>query len=45
MLEIDRFLTVSAEELEGLSYYEMVARLGLLSFNAQGFKPMDLIAE
>jgi ubiquinone/menaquinone biosynthesis C-methylase UbiE len=45
VLEIGRFLTVSAEELEGLSYYEMVARLGLLSFNTQGCKPMDLIAE
>ena len=45
MLEIGRFLTVSAEELEGLSYYDIIARLGLLSFNTQGCKPMDLIAE
>ena len=45
MLEIDKFLSVSAQELEGLSYYEMTARLGLLSFNTQGCKPMDLIAE
>ncbi len=45
MLEIGRFIAASAQELEGLSYYEMIARLGLLSFNSQGFKPMDLIAQ
>jgi arsenite methyltransferase len=45
MLEIGRFVTASAEELEGLSYYEMIARLGLLSFNSQGCRPMDLIAQ
>jgi len=45
MLEIGRFVTASAEELEGLSYYEMIARLGLLSFNSQGCMPMDLIAQ
>jgi ubiquinone/menaquinone biosynthesis C-methylase UbiE len=44
MLEMDKFLTASIEELEGLSYYEMIARLGLLSFNSQGCKSMDLIA-
>ena len=44
MLDIGRFVTASAEELEGLSYYEMIARLGLLSFNSQGRRPMDLIA-
>ena len=45
MLEIGRLLTASARELEGLSYYDMTARLGLLSFNNQGCRPMDLIAE
>jgi ubiquinone/menaquinone biosynthesis C-methylase UbiE len=45
MLEIGRFVTASAKELEGLSYYEMIARLGLLSFNSQGCRPMDLIAQ
>lgn len=45
MLEIGRFLTASAAELEGLPYYDMIARLGLLSFNSQGSRPMDLIAE
>ena len=45
MLEINRFVSVSARELEALPYYEMIARLGLLSFNIQGCKPMDLIAE
>lgn len=45
MLEREKFLTVSAEELEGLSYYEIIAGLGFLLFNTQGSKPMDLIAE
>lgn len=45
MLDTGRFVTASAEELEGLSYYEMIARLGLLSFNSQGCAPMDLVAQ
>jgi arsenite methyltransferase len=45
MLEIEKFLAASARDLEGLSYYEMIAKLGLTSFNTQGVKPMDLIAE
>ena len=45
MLDIGRFVSASAEELEGLSYYEMIARLGLLSFNSQGCTPMDLIVQ
>lgn len=44
MLDIGRFVSASASELEGLSYHEMIARLGLLSFNSQGNRPMDLIA-
>jgi len=45
MLEIDKFLAASSKDLEGLSYYEIVSRLGLLSFNTQGNKPIDLIAK
>jgi ubiquinone/menaquinone biosynthesis C-methylase UbiE len=45
MLEVRGFVTATAGELEGLSYYEMIARLGLLSFNSQGCTPMDLIAQ
>ncbi len=45
MLEIDKFLAVSSNNLEGLSYYEIISRLGLLSFNTQGNKPIELIAK
>jgi arsenite methyltransferase len=44
MFEIDQLLSVSAEELENLPYYEIIAKLGLVSFNSQGTRPMDLIA-
>lgn len=45
MLETDRLLAASSESLEGLSWYETASRLGLLSFNTQGNKPIDLIAK
>jgi ubiquinone/menaquinone biosynthesis C-methylase UbiE len=45
MLDVEKFLSATVEELEGLPYYELLARLGILSFNSQGGKPMDLIAE
>lgn len=45
MLEIDKFLTATPADLEGLSWYEIVSRLGLLSFNSQGTKPIELIAK
>ncbi len=44
MLDIDKFLTATPEGLEGLSWYEITSKLGLLSFNLQGNKPIDLIA-
>jgi ubiquinone/menaquinone biosynthesis C-methylase UbiE len=45
MLEIDKFLAASSKNLEGLSYYEIISKLGLLSFNTQGNKPIELIAK
>jgi ubiquinone/menaquinone biosynthesis C-methylase UbiE len=45
MLELDSLLAVTAKELEGLSWYEISSRLGLLSFNSQGNKPIELIAQ
>ena len=45
MLEIDKFLAASPKNLEGLSYYEIISKLGLLSFNTQGNKPIELIAK
>jgi ubiquinone/menaquinone biosynthesis C-methylase UbiE len=44
MLDVGRMTTVSARELEGLSYYDMLARLGLRSFNTQGNRPVDQAA-
>ncbi len=44
MLEIDKFLSVTAQELEKLSWYEITSKLGLLSFNTLGEKPIELIA-
>nr|MDO8112538.1 methyltransferase domain-containing protein [Candidatus Sigynarchaeota archaeon] len=44
MLDIDKFLAASVKDLEGISWYEIVSKLGLLSFNAQGNKPMELIS-
>lgn len=45
MFEIDKFLSATPKELEGLSWYEIISKLGLLSFNSQGNKPIELIAK
>lgn len=45
ILEIDKFLAASPKNLEGLSYYEIISKLGLLSFNTQGNEPIELIAK
>ena len=45
MLEIDKFLAATSKNLEGLSWYEIISKLGLLSFNSQGNKPIELIAK
>ncbi len=45
MFEIDKFLAATPKELEGLSWYEITSKLGLLSFNSQGNKPIELIAK
>lgn len=45
MLEIDKFLAASSKNLEGLSWYEIASRLGLLSFNTQGNKPIEQTAK
>ncbi len=45
MLEIDKFSAVSSKSLEGLSWYGIVSKLGLLSFNTQGNKPIELVAK
>ena len=42
---MDKFLEASSKNLEGLSYYEIVSELGLLSFNTQGNKPIAYIAK
>lgn len=44
VLDIDRFLRAKPEELESLPWYEITARLGLLSFNSYGYGPVDHIA-
>jgi SAM-dependent methyltransferase len=43
MLEIDKFSVVTSKDLEGLSWYEIASKLGLLSFNPQGNKPIELV--
>jgi len=45
VLEIEKFSEASSKSLEGLSWYEIVSKLGLLSFNTQGNKPIALIAK
>jgi ubiquinone/menaquinone biosynthesis C-methylase UbiE len=45
MLEMEKFLAASSKSLEGLSWYEIISKLGLLSFNSQGNKPIELIAK
>ena len=45
MLETDKFLAASSKNLEGLSWYEIASKLGLLSFNTQGNKPIELTAK
>ncbi len=44
MLELDKFLTATPKELEGLSWFEITSKLGLLSFNISGNKSIELIA-
>ncbi len=44
MLELDKFLSATPKELENLPWYEITSKLGLLSFNALGKKPIELIA-
>ncbi len=44
MLEINKFFAASSKTLEGLSWYEIVSKLGLLAFNTQGNKPIELVA-
>jgi SAM-dependent methyltransferase len=44
-LKIDRFLTATPRELESLSWYEVVSALGLSSFNSQGNRPIEIIAD
>ena len=45
MLEIDKFRAASSKSLEGLSWYEIASKLGLLSFNTQGNRPIELTAK
>jgi len=45
VLETDKFLAASSKNLEGLSWYEIASKLGLLSFNTQGNKPIELTAK
>jgi ubiquinone/menaquinone biosynthesis C-methylase UbiE len=45
VIDIDKFLAATSKNLEGLSYYEIISKLGLLSFNSQGNKPLELIAK
>jgi ubiquinone/menaquinone biosynthesis C-methylase UbiE len=43
-IDMKAFLSATPQSLDGLSWYDITGRLGLLSFNSQGAKPMDLIA-
>lgn len=45
MFEINKFLVATPKDLEGLSWYEIISKLGLLSFNSQSNKPIELIAK
>jgi hypothetical protein len=45
MIEFDKLLNATSEELKGLSWFEISSKLGLLSFNSQGTKPMEYIAK
>ncbi len=45
MLEIEKILAATSKNLEGLSWYELISKLGLLSFNPQGNKPIELIVK
>ena len=45
MFDIDAMLAAKAKDLEGLSWYEISSALGLQSFNTQGTKPIEFIAE
>ncbi len=38
-------MAATSKKLEGLSWYEIVSKLGLLSFNTQGNKPIELVAK
>jgi ubiquinone/menaquinone biosynthesis C-methylase UbiE len=44
MLAIDTLLAAKSKDLENLSWHEITSQMGLLSFNSQGYKPMELIA-
>ncbi len=43
-LDIDKYVSVKAGDLEGLPWYDVVSRLGLQSFNTMGNKPVETIA-
>jgi SAM-dependent methyltransferase len=45
LIDIDAMLAARAKDLEGLSWYEISSALGMHSFNSQGTKPIDFIAE
>ncbi len=44
MLKIDTLSSATASDLEHVSYYGIVSKLGLTSFNSQGNKGMELVA-
>jgi ubiquinone/menaquinone biosynthesis C-methylase UbiE len=45
MFEIDKLLAATSKGLEGLPWYEIISKMGLLSFNTQGNRPIESIAK
>jgi ubiquinone/menaquinone biosynthesis C-methylase UbiE len=45
MIDLDRFFSSSAKELEDLPWYDFMSKIGLQSFNVHGNKSVDLIAK
>lgn len=45
MIDFEKFREASSKSLEGLSWYGIISRLGLFSFNTQGNKPIEITAK
>lgn len=45
MIDLDKLFSSSAKEIENLQWYDLISKLGVQSFNPQGFKPIEFIAK